>query len=305
MRLLVLGGSGFVSGHMAREALSQGHEVWVLTRGNRTVPSGVHALLGDAHDAASLRSALCSADTEFDAVLDCICYTAETARVDLEILPSFTKRLVVISTDSVYHPAYKRVPQDETGVYLHDGGYGSSKRQMEEVFLDAAAHGLSDFAWTFFRPGHIFGPGSQLGCYPEHTRQRDLMDHMLRGEPLRLVGGGRFLIHPIAAEDLCQAMLDSIPREKAFNEIFCIGGPEIMTNADYFALLGKLLKVPVRIEEIPLEGYLEANPKYSGHLCDRAYSLEKLKAAGIALPQTTLKEGLIQQIAWLKEHPAG
>ena len=299
MKLLILGCTGFVSGHLARIALESGHEVWTVTRGNRPAISGVHALTGDAHDAASLRSVLSFAGVRWDAALDCICYTAETARTDCMVLPDFTARLIVISTDSVYHPAFKRVPQDERGVYLHDGGYGSCKRQMEEVFLDMAAHGSGGFSWTIFRPGHIFGPGSQLGCYPEHTRQKDLMARMRRGEPLRLVGGGKFLIHPIYVDDLCRAMLGCVDQPKAYNEIFCIGGPEIIANAAYFEILAELLNVPARIEEVPLEGYLAAHPQYSGHLCDRAYTLNKLQAAGIPLPQTTLREGLKKQVDWL------
>ncbi len=299
MKILILGGSGFVSGSMARLALAQGHEVWTVTRGRRPLPPGVRGLTADAHDADSLREALLSAGTRWDAAMDCICYTAEMARADLEVLPGFTDRLMVVSTDSVYHPAFKRVPQDETGVYLHDGGYGSCKRQMEEVFLDAAAHGTGDFTWTIFRPGHIFGPGSQAGSYPEHTRQPDLIPRMLRGEPLRLVGGGRFLLHPVYADDLCRVMLDSVGQPKTFNEIFCIGGPDIVTNAAYFETLGEILGVPVSVEEVPLEGYLEAHPQYSGHLCDRAYTLAKLGQAGIALPQTSLREGLEKQVAWL------
>lgn len=217
----------------------------------------------------------------------------------MSVLPAFTNRLLVISTYSVYHPAYKRVPQDEIGVYLHDGGYGSSKRQMEEVFLDAAAHSESPFAWTIFRPGHIFGAGSQVGCFPEHSRQPDLIARMKRGEPLRLVGGGKFLIHPIYVDDLCRVLLESIPVSTAFNEIFCIGGPDIVSNAAYYLLLGEILNVPVTIEEIPLAGYLEAHPQFSGHLCHRAYSLEKLRRTGIALPGTPLRAGLQKQVEWL------
>jgi NAD dependent epimerase/dehydratase family protein len=299
MKLLILGGSGFVSGRLAQIATAQGHEVWCVTRGNRPIPEGVHALMCDAHDPAALRAALASAQLQWDAALDCICRDAASASVDLSVLPAFTNRLLVISTDSVYHPAYKRVPQDETGVYLHDGGYGSSKRQMEEVFLDAAAHSESPFAWTIFRPGHIFGAGSQVGCFPEHSRQPDLIARMNRGEPLRLVGGGKFLIHPIYVDDLCRVLLESIPVSTAFNEIFCIGGPDIVSNAAYYLLLGEILNVPVTIEEIPLAGYLEAHPLFSGHLCHRAYSLEKLRRTGIALPGTPLRAGLQKQVEWL------
>ena len=124
MKLLILGGSGFVSGRLAQIATAQGHEVWCVTRGNRPIPEGVHALTCDAHDPAALCAALASAQLQWDAALDCICRDAASASVDLSVLPAFTNRLLVISTDSVYHPAYKRVPQDETGVYLHDGGYG-------------------------------------------------------------------------------------------------------------------------------------------------------------------------------------
>lgn len=299
MKLLILGGSGFVSGRLAQIAIAQGHEVWCVTRGNRPIPEGVHALTCDAHDPAALRAALTSAQLQWDAALDCICRDASSASVDLSVLSAFTNRLLVISTDSVYHPAYKRVPQDETGVYLHDGGYGSSKRQMEEVFLDAAAHSESPFAWTIFRPGHIFGAGSQVGCFPEHSRQPDLIARMKRGEPLRFVGGGKFLIHPIYVDDMCRVLLESIPVSTAFNEIFCIGGPDIVSNAAYYLLLGEILNVPVAIEEIPLAGYLEAHPQFSGHLCHRVYSLEKLRRTGIALPGTPLRAGLQKQVEWL------
>ena len=56
----------------------------------------------------------------------------------------------------------------------------------------------------------------------------------------------------------------------------------------------------VAIEEIPLEGYLEAHPQYSGHLCHRCYDMTKLRKAGICVPGTTLVKGLQQQIAWLE-----
>lgn len=38
MKLLILGGSGFVSGRLAQIATAQGHEVWCVTRGNRRFP---------------------------------------------------------------------------------------------------------------------------------------------------------------------------------------------------------------------------------------------------------------------------
>lgn len=40
---------------------------------------------------------------------------------------------------------------------------------------------------TIFRPGHIYGPGFLLGCFPENSRQAELPEHILEGKPLKLL----------------------------------------------------------------------------------------------------------------------
>lgn len=297
MKLLIMGGSGQLSGRLAEMAVEAGHEVWAVTRGLRPLPANVHPITADRRDAAALREALAQAHTQWDAVLDCICMSAEDAQTDLAVLPAFTRRAVVVSTDSVYHPLHKRVPQDEhANVYMGDGGYGHRKRQMEEAFLASDA-----LACTLFRPGHIFGPGFLPGCFPEQSRQRDLLKHMRAGKPLRLVDGGHFLIHPIYVDDLAQAMLHCIPNERTFGQIYCIGGPDVLPNAEYYRILASLLGTEAVIESIPPTGYLDHHPEYSGHLCHRSYTLDKMKSHGIPLPATRLADGLRRQVQWLKQ----
>lgn len=295
MKLLILGGSGQLSGRITELALEQGHDVWTLTRGRRPLPEGIQALKADREDDASVRGAIENANTRWDACIDCTGRTPKSAKQCVEIISRYTERFVVVSTDSVYHPAFKTVPQDESNEhYLTDGGYGATKRLMEEVFI------ASDLNYTIFRPGHIFGAGFQLGCYPEHSRQPELLDYMRSSKPLRLVGGGKFLIHPIYVDDLALALLDCIDKPAAFRQIFCIGGRDVVTNADYFRLVGRIIGCDVEIADAPVEGYLEAHPQYSGHLCHRCYDMTKLREAGIRVPCTSLEEGLRQQIAWLE-----
>ena len=296
MNLLILGGSGQLSGRVSELALGQGHAVWAVTRGIRPLPDGVHGVTADRNDPQALRAALASCGVRWDAAIDCICRTPDHARIDLDILPAFTDRLAVVSTDSVYHPAHKRVPQtEEPAEYMHDGGYGDLKRQMELVFL--ACPDL--LKTTIFRPGHIFGPGFLPGCYPEQSRQADLLAHIRADKPLRLVGGGDFLIHPIYVDDMALALLDCLHNPTAHGEVYCIGGPDVITNAAYYVCLGELTGHSVQIESVPLEGYLEAHPQYSGHLCHRCYDLSKLASAGIRMPDMPLREGLRRQVEWL------
>lgn len=297
MKLLLIGGSGALSGCTAEMAMQMGHEVWTVTRGLRPLPKGVHSLIADREQPIELLKALKSAGTSWDAAIDCVCRKPEHARIDLDALDGLTSRIVVVSTDSVYEPHHKQVPQaEETEYYMQGDNYGSQKRQMEQVFIN---HSAGRLTYTIFRPGHIFGPAFQLGCYPEQSRQKDLLWQIRSDTPMQLVGGGEFLIHPIYVDDLVLCMLDSINNKATYNEIFCIGGPEAVKNCAYYELLGELTGHPVTIETVALEGYLEKHPEYSGHLCDRCYSLAKLQASGVPLPQTSLREGLSRQIAWL------
>lgn len=294
MRLLIVGGTGFVSGWLARTALMQGHEVWAITRGVRKMTEGVRPIIADRNDGAQLRQALEKENVQFDAVMDCICFNAEQAEIDLSVFSAFSKRIVVISTDSVYHPDYKKIMQDETvHGYMQDGSYGDLKRQMEMVFENDNGKRMD---YTILRPGHIFGPGSELGCFPEHTRQKDLLSVIRNGEKIRLVGGGKYLIHPIYVEDLVRVMLDTVANEKTYNQIFCIGGADIVENARYYEILGEIMERPVSIETVDEEGYLDSHPQYSGHLCHRAYCMDKLAATGISLPGTKLYDGLKKQV---------
>lgn len=297
MKLLIMGGSGALSRRVAELALAQGHAVWTLTRGVHPLPEGVHALNADRDDDEAVRAALSSAGESFDVCIDCTGRTPETARQAVRIAGLHTQRFVVVSTDSVYDPYHKTVLQDEANAhYLTDGGYGAKKRLMEAVFEE------SGVSYTIFRPGHIFGEGFQLGCYPEHTRQADLLAQIRAGKAMRLVGGGAFLIHPIYVDDLALALLDCIDKPAAFRQTFCIGGVDVVTNADYYRIVGELTGCPVTVEDVPLDGYLEAHPQYSGHLCHRAYDLTKMRNAGVRMPSTTLREGLRRQIAWLEEN---
>ena len=44
LKVLVIGGSGFVNGTLTQMAVASGHKVWTLTRGKRPCPEGVIGL---------------------------------------------------------------------------------------------------------------------------------------------------------------------------------------------------------------------------------------------------------------------
>lgn len=296
-KALIIGGSGGLSGRLAVMA-KEYYEVWAVTRGKRPLPQGIKHILADRDNHPAFATAILEADIKWDVVFDCICMNEVHARQDLEVLSKVTDRLVVISTDSVYDPAHKRTPQNEEGVFIEECGapskcsYAGNKRKMEHVFLDSFLTRENIMQTTILRPGHIYGPGFLLGCFPEHSREKNLPDKIAKGEELHLVGGGIYLTQPIFVDDLVKAMIDCVNQSNSYNQIFCIGGPEAVENKRYYEIIGKLLGKDVHICEIPLSGYAEKHPDFAGHLCHRIYDLSKLREAGIPLPSTSLEVGL-------------
>lgn len=298
-KALIIGGSGGLSGRLAALAKEK-YEVWAVTRGQRPLGDGIHLLKADRNEPENFQKMILDADTNWDIVFDCICMNERHALQDLDIFPGVTKRLVVVSTDSVYDPLRKDTPQKEDGYFVEEDGepetltYAGNKRRMEHVFIDS--FGATSLAVTLFRPGHLYGPGFIIGCYPEHSRQKELPQLILDQEPISLVGGGIYLTQPIFVDDLAHSMIDCADRQDAYNRIFCIGGPKAVENRRYYEIIGQLLDREVNIKEIPLTGYLENHPEYSGHLCHRIYDLSALSEAGVRLPGTALETGLKIQL---------
>jgi len=297
-RALIIGGSGGLSSVVAKTAMNNGYEVWTVTRGKRTLPDGVKSLVADRNNDAEFAGALYETGIKWDVVFDCICMNRKHAVQDINIVSKVCRRFVVVSTDSVYDHRFKKTPQTEDGVFIEEdasdeeAGYGCNKRRMELAFSEEMEKETPNLNITIFRPGHIYGPGFLLGCFPENSRKRELPDIILKGEPVRLVGMGTYIIQPVFVDDLARVMVECADNRKTYNKIFCIGGPEAVENRIYYECIADALGVKLNILEVPLQGYLENHPEYSGHLCHRIYDLSALKETGVKLPDTHLEDGI-------------
>lgn len=294
LHILLIGGSGFVSGTLARTALAAGHQVWTVTRGQRDLVDGVSPIIADRRDSNALPNALDQLDTQWDLVVDCIGYEPVDAQQDVDLFRSRARQLVFISTDFVYEPAHRHFPQgEETDHYLADG-YGGKKRQCELVLLNSDTGAMQ---WTVVRPCHIYGPGSLLGCLPLHGRDPDLLAKLQRGETLQLIGGGHFLQQPIFAADLAQTILSCAGNPHCHRQIYVTAGPDIIESRRYYEIIADVLGVEARIEEVPIIPFLRDNPDRHSFACHRIYDLSKLRAHGLHVPATPIITGLRQHVA--------
>ncbi|TVR53971.1 MAG: NAD-dependent epimerase/dehydratase family protein [Spirochaetaceae bacterium] len=293
MRILVIGGSGFLSGTITRRAVAAGHDVWTVTRGKRPVPAGAHSIVVDRHDSAAFLESIRAGGSEFDIVIDCICFTPDDAAQDIEAFRGIAGRIVFISTDFVYAPDGRRFPQPEYPAVFLTEGYGGKKRAAELVFESLAS---DDTPWTILRPGHIYGPGSLLGCLPMHSRDQTLLDTIRAGRPLSLVGRGVFLQQPVFVDDLADLAMGLGTDPAAKNTVFNAAGPDILESRRYYEIIGDVLERRVTVEELSISSFLEENPDKATFICHRVYTRDRIAATLTPAPATSIETGLAEHV---------
>lgn len=299
MDILVIGGSGHVSGAVVRAAQAKGHQVWTITRGQRPVPAGVTSLIADRHQPGAMEAAVAGPGRVWDLVVDCICYDLPALRQDLELFRQRARQFVLISTDFVYHPAHRRFPQPEEASHWASAEitpYGYKKRLCEQELINSDT---GEMVWTILRPCHIYGPTSELGCLPLHGRDPQLITKLRAGQPLQLVGGGHFLQQPILADDLAQTVVSIAGNRDVCGKIFNTAGPEVIESRQYYQLIAGILDVGLTVEEVPVSSYLAEHPEAAPFLCHRVYDLSQLAASGLSVPSTPVAEGLRQHVEGL------
>lgn len=117
LKILILGGTGFIGPHMVRHGIAQGHEISMFNRG-KTNPSlfpGVEHLTGDRDRGLdSLKG------RKWDAVIDNSGYVPRHVRDSAELLRDNVGRYLFISTGSVYQWAGEEINEDSPLVVLED-----------------------------------------------------------------------------------------------------------------------------------------------------------------------------------------
>lgn len=160
MRIVILGGTGFLSTWVVRAALERGHEVVAVSRGRRgEPPTGAHAVVADRDDATSLADAVATLPGPPDAVVDVCGYTVAGARAAGEVFGD-VPRYVYVSSISAYEGWPPGPVPDESAPTFPSTAdvteYGAMKAESERVLARATGGRL-----LLARAGLIVGPGDR------------------------------------------------------------------------------------------------------------------------------------------------
>lgn len=164
MKILVLGGSVFLSKAVAVDALARGHEVTCSARGaSGPVPEGAAFVAWDRTE--EMPEELASAS--YDAIVD-VARIPSWVRKGVAAFPSahwvFVSTVNVYSDDSIPGGTPATLPlrepqHEDVDLTESPEAYGPMKVACEQLVRDGAA------SWTVIRPGLIVGPEDPTGRF--------------------------------------------------------------------------------------------------------------------------------------------
>jgi 2'-hydroxyisoflavone reductase len=175
LRILVLGGTGFIGPHMVKEALRRGHSVELFNRGrtdNELFPD-LNLYKGDRDNGLDVLEG-----GKWDVVIDNSGYVPRHVEDSARMLASAVSHYIYISTISVYAGFSEPVNEDSAVGTLDDESveevtgetYGPLKALCEKRVLAEMGKGRT----TILRPTYICGPGDRTDRFtywPVRTMQ--------------------------------------------------------------------------------------------------------------------------------------
>ncbi len=280
-KLLVTGGTRFVSRYTAEYYVQKGHEVYVLNRNSRPQPEGVTLIEGDRrHLGDQLRG------HHFDAVLDITAYQRQDITGLLTGLDSFDTYIMVSSSavypDTGVQPFAEDAPLGENKFW---GGYGVGKLEAERELLRQVPGAY------ILRPPYLYGPGNNV------YREAFVFDCAMADRKFYLPKDGDMKLQFFHVRDLCRFM-DVILEQQPDCHIFNVGNWDSVSLRDWaglcYAAAGK------QAEFVPV--YADCDQRNYFSFYPYEYYLDVTEQYRLMAEVTPLSEGLRESCLWYEQH---
>ena len=263
MKLLFIGGTGRISESITKLCIQQGHDVYLLNRGNRALPPGAHHLQGDISDENAVAALI--KDHYFDAVANFINYTTDQIDRDIRLFAGKTNQYVFISSASAYKkPIAHCLITESTPLYNPHWQYSRDKVACEERLVQEYRE--RDFPITIVRPSHTYDRNSiPIGVYGSNGNWQ-VLKRMLEGKPVIVHGDGSSLWTLTHSEDFAKAFAGLLGNIHAIGEAVHITSDEVLTWDQIHMLIGRALGVEAKLHHVTSDYLVALEPHRAGPL---------------------------------------
>jgi nucleoside-diphosphate-sugar epimerase len=322
MRILVIGGTGFVGPHILRRLVDRGHEVLSFHRGHTEadLPPEVMHLHDDRERLADHRSDFARFAPEV--VLDTRPLTEDQARTVMKTLVGIARRAVVLSSGDVYR-AYGLLQGTETGppepipiaedAPLRQRLYpyrGETLRapddpmrwldNYEKILVERVAMEEPNLPGTVLRLPMVYGPGD------EARRLLPYLKRMDDGRPAILLEKVRsqWLWARGYVENIAEAVVSAVLNDRAAGRVYNVSETHDMTEAEWVREVARVVGwrgqvIAVAGDRLPLRLRIRGN--FEQHLIYDTTRIREELGYAEGLART---EAIRRTVDWERSHPS-
>ena len=280
-KILVTGGTTFVSKYVAEYFVNAGYEVYVLNRNTKPQVQGVNLIEGDRYNLGGILK-----NTFFDVVADITAYNAADIIDFVKELGSFGQ-YIMISSSAVY-PEYGVQPfleESEKSANKFWGAYGTDKIEAENVLLEKVKDAY------ILRPPYLYGPMNNV------YREAFVFDCALADRKFYLPNDGSMKLQFFHVKDLC-GLMEVIIRNKPDEHIFNVGNIEAVSIKEWVTICYKSLgKTPIFVN---VNETIEQRNYFSFY--NYEYYLDVTRQSKIYPETISLEDGIKDAAKWYLEH---
>lgn len=280
-KILVTGGTVFVSKYVAEYFVKKGCDVYVLNRNSRPQSEGVTLIEADRNNLGDVLKSY-----HFDAVLDITSYTGKDVENLLNALGSYDN-YVLISSSAVY-PEYENQPfKEETNLGENKfwGSYGTNKIEAERVLLERYKDAY------ILRPPYLYGPMNNV------YREAFVFDCAMNGRKFYLPKDGQMKLQFFHVKDLCR-VIENILEKKPEKHILNVGNKNAVTISDWASQCYEAVGRTVEFVNV----YEDINQRSYFCFTDYEYYLDTAGQDEVIEETIDLEEGLKEAFDWYKDN---
>ncbi len=241
--ICMLGGAGFVGGHLASRLASAGHNVTILTRNRERhrrllVLPTVRLRQGDVYDRRFLEAAIAQSDI----VINLVGILNEKGRngkgfekAHVTLADTVIDACIATGTRRLLHMSALRADADRGPSH-----YLRTKGEAERLIMEKSGDNI---AWTMLQPSVIFGPDDSFTLrFAQLLRLTPLMFPLARPD-------ARFA--PVFIGDVVDAFVAALNDPRSVSQSYQLCGPDTATLREIVQFIAVCLGLRRRIVGLP------------------------------------------------------
>lgn len=280
-RILVTGGTVFVSKYVAKYFELKKYEVYVLNRGTKKQVENVNLICSDRNN---LKNSL--QYYSFDAIIDVCGYNQKDIKNILDAVGEF-KDYIFISSSAVYPETNMQPFSEKQGIGLNSiwGKYGTDKIEAEEYLLSRVTDAY------ILRPPYLYGPMQNV------YREPFVFECALKNRKFYIPNDGKMKLQFFHVDDLCkiiEKIIEKHPKEHIIN----VGNKELVDINTFVELCYKIVGTP--LEKVYVTNHDNQRDYFSFY--NYEYVLDVSIQNELLPVQKKLFDGLKESYEWFKDN---